>query len=1032
MTPHSNPAGHGPPPRRRQAPRPRAVAGLPLPDPFPATPSSPEPPMRHPRRPVRHALASALALALCAPIVAFAQDAAPDPQAQQAPAEDAGQATTLDNVVVTGSRIKRSEVEGPQPVTVITGEQMKKEGFATVYDAMLQITEAIGNVQNDYDWGQSSVNASPLNLRNLGPGRSLLLINGHRVADYPMPYQGKSNFFNFNNIPSGIVERIEVLSGAASAIYGSDAMGGVVNVVLKEHADEHVARVKYGEATRGGRENLDISLSGGFNSDRGSIVYNVQHFERGVLLAKDRPFMDSEDDRGWNVRTPLENHYGIGRATPSTGLRLRDLDNVVTVPGIGTRAYSIAPPSGACDQYGDEVYLHSYRGFDRNTNTEVGDAGSVCAARVFHNWALRTGSTDDSAYFYGTWDFTESLQGWFSYGAWKSTGDFNTFLDGFSSGTFWDPRANGGAGGNRDMLKIITPAEMGGEDRILTKSDETSLDFSAGLRGRFGEKWDWEATLGRAVYEVVETFPTLNQGDMFDFFMGPQLGTTEGGVGIYAPDYDRLWNPLDPNDARQFSARGKKRARSYLNQAQFVVSGDLAEGWAGPIGFAGVLEAARQGYKLTPDPKTLNPDPDGWYTPFGNIEQGGGDRTRYAIGAELRVPLLESLTANLATRYDKYDAVRSGAKQTYQMGLEWRPLDNLLVRGTYGTAFRAPDMHYVYAKASESISDFTDILACGEAGFPNNVCNRDQFKIEDALVQRGGTPDLEYEEGESWSAGFVWDAFKGFSFSADYWKVHIDNIINDIDADQLLKDEAYCRFGRDADGSTRASAPTAAYCAEVVSRIQRTPGVPASETGSVTILVNPINRAETEVSGVDVKSSYRLPDTRLGDWGFDLGYTNMLEFRERGFPTDPFEDKRKEQNPRTRITLAANWAMDKWNATLMMYQKSGGRDNRWGGCEPFADGYEPGLRLDDETCVDNDPASPTFGQTTDRHYKRRAPRRYFNGSVGYAATDALKFNLYVSNIFDKIYGDKWCGDFAYCIDDPVGREVSAEVVYRFK
>ena len=999
----------------------------------------------------RNALAAALALALCTPFAAAAQDpqqeTASDEQTAEAEQADSTDQTarTLDTVQVVGSRIKRSEVEGPAPVTVITGEQIKKEGFATVHDALQTITEAIGNVQNDYDWGQSSVNAYPLNLRNLGPGRSLLLINGHRVADYPVPYQGKSNFFNFNNIPTGIVERIEVLSGAASAIYGSDAMGGVVNVVLKKNMEDHVFRAKYGEATRGGRENWDVSLSGGFSSDRGSIVYNVQHFDRGVLLAKDRPFMDSEDDKHRIRWSPLERHYNIGKATPIVGLRLRDLDNVVDVPGIGTRAYSLAPPAGACDQYNDLYYLHSYRGYDRNTGTETGDAGSACGWRVFRDWALRTGSEDDSAYFYGTWDFTEDLQGWFSYGAWKSTGDFNTFLDGFGSGAFWDPRANDGAGGTRDFLKVISAQEMGGQERVLTKSDETSIDFSAGLRGRFGERWDWEAMVGRATYEVVETFPTLNQGDMFDFFMGSSLGThtvqtgtNEDGTPVYTtydvyePDYGKLWNPLDPSDIRHFTDRGKKRARSYLNQAQFVVSGDLWEGWAGPIGFAGVLEAARQGYRLFPEPKTLNPDEDGWSTPFGNIEQGGGDRTRYAVGAELRVPLLESLTTTIATRYDKYDAVRSGAEQTYQLGVEWRPFDNLLVRGSYGTAFRAPDMHFVYARASEGISDFTDVFACGQAGFPNNDCPRDDFKIENATVKRGGTPDLEYETGESWSAGFVWDAFEGFSISADYWKVHIEDLIDDISAEQLLADEAYCEFRRDPDGTTRASAPTDAWCAEVNNRIQRTAGVPGSESGSVTILVNPINRAETEVAGVDVKAAYRLPDTRFGDWSFNLGYTNMLEYRSRGFVTDPLEDTRKDQNPRTRITLGANWAWEKWNATLFMYQKSGGRIVGWGRCLPFDDGHTPALQLDNDTCIDNDPNSITFGETTKRIYERREPRRYFNGSVGYQVTDAFKVNLYVSNIFDKLYYDKHHGDFAYSYDDPVGREVAVEAVYRFK
>jgi len=163
----------------------------------------------------RTVLAAAMALALSCPLAAIAQDG----QAQQTQADESasdGKAKNLDTVTVTGSRIKRSEIEGPAPVTVISADQMRKEGFATVYDALQTITAALGPVQNDYDWGQSSVNAYPINLRNLGPGRSLLLINGHRVADYPMPYQGKSNFANFNNIPTGIVERIEILAGSAS------------------------------------------------------------------------------------------------------------------------------------------------------------------------------------------------------------------------------------------------------------------------------------------------------------------------------------------------------------------------------------------------------------------------------------------------------------------------------------------------------------------------------------------------------------------------------------------------------------------------------------------------------------------------------------------------------------------------------------------------------------------------------------------------------------------------------------------------
>ncbi|HEY0661728.1 MAG TPA: TonB-dependent receptor [Lysobacter sp.] len=962
----------------------------------------------------RNALASALALALFAPLAVSAQSAPADPP----PQEPAGEQTTeLDKVVVTGTRIKRSEIEGPAPVTVITGEQMKKEGFATVYDALQTLTEAIGNVQNDYDWGQTSVNAYPLNLRNLGPGRSLLLINGHRVADYPMPYQGKSNFANYNNIPTGIVDRIEVLAGSASAIYGSDAMAGVVNVVLKENADGHTVRVKYGEATRGGRENLDVVFSGGVSGEKWSLVYNLQHFDRGVLLAKDRSFMDEEGDKDFAVWGPGERHFGVPVLRPYPGNYVRDEDN---------GSYRMPPPTGACDQYGDLMFLAERLAYDRNSGTES-STGFYCAQRVFQNWALRTGSEDNSGYLHGTYDFNDSLQGWASLGVWKSTGEFNTFLDGFASGTFFDPTANNGAGGNRFILKHITPQEWGGEDKLLTKSRELAVDFSAGLRGRMiNDRFDWEAMVGRAEYEVKESFPTYNQGDMFDYFMGPELAG-----GGYAPDYNKVWNPISPDAVATFTDRGLKKARSWLSQASFTMSGDLFEGWAGPIGFAGVLEAGKQGYKLTPDPKTLNQDEDGWYTPFGNIEQGGGERDRYAAGVEFRVPLLESLVMNVAGRYDRYDAVRDGAKTTYQASLEWRPFSNLLVRSSYGTSFRAPDMHYVYALPSSGISDFTDYVACYEGGWPNNQCPRDDFKIEDATVNRGGTPDLKYETGESYTVGFVWDAFEGFSVAADYWEINIDEIIDDISAEQLLLDEAYCRYGFSPDGSTRAVEPTDAWCNEVFSRVQRTPGVPGSTSGSVTIGVNPINRAETQVSGVDMSARYLLPDTQWGDWSFNLSYTNLLSYKSRGFVTDPLVDSRKTQNPRTKITASVNWVRGDWNATLMMYQKSGGRDNRWGGCEPLSDGYSDHLRVDDEICRDVDPNSPTFGETSARHYERRAPRRYFNGSVGYQVNDAWKLNLYVSNIFNKIYGDKWCGDFAYCVDDPVGREVSAEVIYKF-
>jgi len=995
------------------------------------------------KSPNRTVLACALSLALCAPYAVLAQDAQTEESTEQKAQDEASdsKSKTLDTVTVTGSRIKRAEIEGPSPVTVITSEQIKKEGFATVYDALLTLTENLGGVQNDYDWGQSSVNASPLNLRALGPGRTLLMINGHRVTDYPMPYQGQSNFANFNNIPTGIVERIEVLTGAASAIYGSDAMGGVVNVILKEHADEQQLRVRLGTTTRGGRDDADIVFSGGASGDRWNAVYNLQHFDRSEFLAKERPFMDAEDDRDYATWGVAERALGIAKLTPYPGIRVRQPGSVESVPGVGGVTRTVAPPAGACEQYGELFYTFQYMGYDLATSQPYASASTICAQRVFQNWALRTGSKDDSGYLRGTYDFTDSLQGWASVGVWSSTGKFNSFLDGFGSGAYWDPRATnletGATGGApREILKFISPEEMGGQADILTLSKELATDISVGLKGTLADRFDWEASLGRADYEVKESFPTLNQGDMFDFFMGPQLGTVDG-LPVYTPDYDKVWNPLTPGEVDVFSRRGEKKAESWLTQAQFVLSGDLFEGWAGPIGFAAVLEAAKQGYKLTPDPKTLECDADCWYTPFGNIEQGGGERNRYAAGLELRAPLLEessplgSLTADVAGRYDKYDAVRDGAKTTWQAGMEWRPFKSLLVRGTFGTTFRAPDMHYVYAKPSSGISDATDYVACSND--PNrveNFCSRDTYKIEDATVNFGGTPNLKYEEGEGTTVGLVWDAFKNFSTSLDYWKVTINNEIRPTSIDELLYYEAVCaKPGWTPDGATLANPPTSEWCELASERIIR--NGPANVAGNVIINTQPINRAEKQVSGFDYTARYALPETRIGSFNFGLNYTYMLTYKERNLPTEKLVDNQKYQT-RSKITASVNWNWEKWNATLMMYQKSGGRDNRWGGCLPFEDGTVPSTRVNDEICREDNEDNVHFGETTARHYARREPRRYFNGSVGYAFTDDIKLNLYVNNIFDKIYGDKWCGDFAYCIDDPTGRDVALEIVYKIK
>src|SRR5690606_30469255 len=172
--------------------------------------------------------------------------------------------------------------------------------------------------------------------------------------------------------------------------------------------------------------------------------------------------------------------------------------------------------------------------------------------------------------------------------------------------------------------RYMSPSQIGGVDRALTLSDEVNFDFQAGLRGMvFNDRFDWDFAVGHAEYSLRERFPTAHEARAAEFFLGPSLGVDPGtGLEIHIPDYDRLWYPISQSDYDSVFVLGEKKAKTWLTQASFVLSGDLFEGWAGPIGFAGTLEAAKQGYRLTPDPNTLGTDPV-YFTPFGNIETGG-------------------------------------------------------------------------------------------------------------------------------------------------------------------------------------------------------------------------------------------------------------------------------------------------------------------------------------------------------------------------------------------------------------------------
>lgn len=932
------------------------------------------------RNPLSFALISALAFTATAP--AFAQEAA-----EQATTNSGQRATTeLDKVTVTGSRIKRTEVEGPAPVTIVTAADIEKQGFSTVYDALNTLSQFTGSVQNELNANGFTPNGSFLNLRGLGPGYQLVLINGRRAADYPLPYNGQSNAVNLANIPAAAIDRIEVLAGGASAIYGSDAVAGVVNIIMKTNFDGDLFSVRAGTTTRGGGDTGRFQWVGGKTSERASLTYAFEFLGREAIYARQRKFMDSTLD------------------DPS----ITDPANATSYPGIRYTAWvdangnPTANPSAPGRKLGwlmaDNLTETCGRFAEFDPVTASGQA--YCGYFGYPaGQSIRNSDKTYNTYAYGTYDVTDSTQAWaqLSYSNSQATvasaSRFFSSAAVLGSNNFYDPNIGGVVG---NVYRFITPSEIGGGGGQPSKYKEQSMDLAAGLRGSvFDGRFDWDATVSHSRYEADEEYNWLVQSKVRDLFFGPRLGTHAGtGYGIYAMNMDRLLKPLSSADVKAISSSYKNESSSQVTQGSLVISGDLFEMPAGSLSMAAVLEAAGQKYDVSPDARARL-DYEGDDAPMGLTSTGGtGTRDRYSAGLEFSIPLLASLKANLAGRYDKFDdASDVNGAFTWSSGLEWRPINSLLLRGSYATSFKAPDMHYIYAGESGFYTYAFDEYACRAAGLnPTSTadCGGSLYHPQ-VFGTRKGDPRLKAEEGKSFTAGVVWDIMDDLSLTVDYYNIELEGAISDLTG-RLYRDEAACRLGTNRDGSPVDA--TSERCVEVLGRVMRD-----SNGDIVEIATYPQNQAMTKTSGIDASADYRLTTDRMGKFGAKVAWTHVLKLDVQQYDGEVFEDRRDHKqyfNFRSRLNWEVNWERDDWAASVYGY--------RWG-------------------------SLPNWAETG-----RIAPHIIWNTNIRKKITNKATVGLYVNNVFDKIHPrDDTYNSYPYFFYtfSPVGREVFIQFDYKF-
>ena len=842
--------------------------------------------------------------------------------AQDTKAPPAATADSDGTVVILGSRIPRIQKEGPAPVTVITAQQIRAGGYGSIPDVLRTVSQNSGETQSQqsYSGADFAPGSAQVDLRGLGSNHTLVLVNGRRIADFPMPYGGVSNFTDVSNIPIGMVDQVEILSGAASAVYGSDAIAGVVNFKLKEHADGTTIDYRYGWEEQGGGTSHKLSGSSGFDSKDGRFhaVFGGEWLKKDPVWGFQRSRQDSTDDNPDPDRRYARRNY----------LRTDFYDDYID------------PGQDTCDalsgQNGGTTIRDSRDGY-----ADDGGPGYFCGSRQSEGYGTVESQRDQvSGVASLTFDLNDTTHLFADIQVAHS--DVKLFKDvlewyyedpatGNEEGYFFNTNANAlddgyeeHAGGYENWDRLFSPEEMGGLDKGYRTVKSDIMSITPGVRGTFGQdgKWSYELSANLSKFSQRISFPLVVISKANAFFLGPQLGVDtdsqflgdEEGYGypVFNADPARLYTPLTPAEYDSITADSIYRPQAWLaNFSATVNTADLFDLPAGPVGFAAVVEGGRQGYNLNPDDKAT-----GYYYLSWKDSDGHGGRDHAAIGTEFRVPLLTTLQLDLAGRYDTYDyAGNNNGKFTYNAGLEFRPVKTLLLRAAYGTAFRAPDLHYVYTGPGVVEGGGDDYYLCRTTEPDEDISDCD-YSDSHVFIQRNGNLKLKPETADSLTAGFVWAPARMFDVSVDYFDIRMQNQVEDMDVTSVLKDEADCRIGATIGGTAvDISSPT---CVDALARVHRFEG--GAHDGEIdSVDINPVNIASERTSGIDMSAHLRF-DTPVGKLGFTTNYTHVDKHSFTQFEGDTPIDKLAVDSdyylPRDKGSASVNLAVGKWKVNL--------------------------------------------------------------------------------------------------------------------
>ncbi|MGH8190446.1 MAG: TonB-dependent receptor plug domain-containing protein, partial [Rhodanobacteraceae bacterium] len=864
----------------------------------------------------RNLLASAICASLLVAGTAYAQDTTATAQSQD---QAAAQNTTASNqtqqqkkkrkektlkaITVTGSLIPQSQVETANPVVTITAQDIQKQGFQNVYEALRAQPLATGSVQTAVFSAGFTPQAQTVSLLGLAPHFTLILINGRPVADYPLLYNGSANFTNLSNIPVSLVDRIEILPGNQSAIYGSSAIAGVINIILKQKFEGYTLEYRAGAYTDGGGQQQRLVFTGGYNKNKLSIAYALQYENIHPVYGFNRDITSSV----------LSNPNPTAR-NPFPSTRIQQFKN-------GHIEYVDPNQYGGC---GASSYLFggsTSRVSRPNRGPGGKGPGYYCGSDTAVGYVTLLNPKQDAAgYVHATYQFNDNTQFFadvlYSHQKQRSYPGPNY--------NFFEPNFNYIFNQNTNLLtlyvKTFAPEEIGGLLRNADRTEDNQYNATFGVNGAFGgSNWNYEGYITRSDDRVADRQLRPLATNVTDFFqkkfLGPLLGTYYG-YDVYAPNNAAFFQPITPADYRSFSSYIHSSNHTYTQRANVQITNtQLFNLPGGPVGFAALIEGGNQVWDNLVDPRVIAGD---FYGLTGTSGQGTRDQQGAAV--EFDVPIFKTLTADIAARYDHYQNVNAGSDQrpTYKLGLEYRPISTVLLRANYGTAFRAPDMAAVFQGPSGFFSNATDYYKC-EKFQPTVALSNCSYNPVQYEGFQSGNPALKSVTAKSFGYGVVWSPTSKFDIKADYYHISIRNEVQQQSVNQLLKDEARCRLPNSPLGPLDPNSPT---CIAALSQIVRTPvnSNPAFSQNITSIKVNKINVASETVRGIVASLDYRWSWGRYGDFALNAQYNVTLNHTFQRYPFDPthrlLHDPQFSSEFKTIAVAALNWNVGKWSTTV--------------------------------------------------------------------------------------------------------------------